>query len=100
MAERTLFSAEPYLSVTRQTVRTETGHEIDDYYQVLLPHFVIGYPLDEQGRQLKAKFGCIQRRQDRRLLLDGIPHIHFNGFEIPIKWGRDHLLFNRLQHKR
>lgn len=45
--EEVAFDAQPYLSVSRQRVRTDSGAEIDDYWQVRLPDFAIAVALTE-----------------------------------------------------
>ena len=40
-AEEVVFSAQPFLQVCRQRVRTTSGRVVDDYYQVTFPDFAI-----------------------------------------------------------
>lgn len=47
--DEVVFSAPPYLAVRRQRVRTDSGHVVDDYYQIDVPDFAIGCALTEAG---------------------------------------------------
>jgi ADP-ribose pyrophosphatase len=40
-AEEVVFTAQPFLDVRRQRVRTTSGQVVDDYYQVTFPDFAI-----------------------------------------------------------
>jgi len=44
-----LFAARPYVVVTRERVRTSRGEEVDDFYRVDLPHFVVCVPQTPNG---------------------------------------------------
>lgn len=48
-SEQMLLEAKPYLSIVRQHVVTQSGREVDDYYQILLPDFVIACALTQSG---------------------------------------------------
>jgi len=52
IAERTLLTAEPFLRVTRQHVVTDTGREVPDYFQVVLPDFAICVAVTEDNHVL------------------------------------------------
>ncbi len=39
----------PYVCVTQERVRTDSGVEIDDYYRVLLPEFAVCVPITLEG---------------------------------------------------
>ena len=49
LGERVLLSCPPYVTVTRQTVRTTSGQEIDDYYRVDLASFAVCVPVLADG---------------------------------------------------
>lgn len=49
LGEKVAFDAPPYLSVTRQRVRTDSGVEIDDYWQVRLPDFAIAVAVTDKN---------------------------------------------------
>jgi ADP-ribose pyrophosphatase len=50
IGEETMFDAQPFVSVRRQHVITSAGQAVSDYYQVVLPDFVLLCPLTEQGQ--------------------------------------------------
>lgn len=50
--EQAVFSAQPFVEVTRQHVVTDSGIEVSDYYQVLLADFAIACALTAQGEVL------------------------------------------------
>jgi 8-oxo-dGTP pyrophosphatase MutT (NUDIX family) len=52
LAEEQVFSAEPFVSVSRQHVVTDSGADVRDYYQVRLDDFVVGCALTRDGRVL------------------------------------------------
>lgn len=49
-SEQVLFEAKPYVSIVRQHVVTQSGREVDDYHQILLPDFVIACALTQGGK--------------------------------------------------
>ena len=50
--EQVIFSALPWLSVSRQKIELPDGRQIDDYYQVRSPSYVEVVPVDKQGQVL------------------------------------------------
>jgi len=49
LASEVLFAAPPYVVVTRECVRTSRGVEVDDFYRVDLPNFVVCVPQTSNG---------------------------------------------------
>lgn len=49
LAEKVLLDRPPYVRVTQERVRTDSGIEIDDYYRVLLPEFSACVPITQDG---------------------------------------------------
>jgi hypothetical protein len=47
LSEAPAFAAPPYLSISRHHVRTDSGVEVPDYWQVKLPDFAIAVALTE-----------------------------------------------------
>jgi ADP-ribose pyrophosphatase len=47
--EQTVFEAKPFFRIDCQRVRTETGVEVADYYQIALPDFAMICPLTDAG---------------------------------------------------
>jgi len=45
-----VFDAAPYVQVHRQRICTDSGHVVDNYFQVTLPEFAICCPLTSDGR--------------------------------------------------
>jgi ADP-ribose pyrophosphatase len=52
LGEVELFSAQPWLAVTRQVIELPDGRCIDDYYQLHSASYVEVVPVDDQGRVL------------------------------------------------
>jgi ADP-ribose pyrophosphatase len=50
--EQTVFSASPYLEVTRQHVVTDSGISVPDYYQVVMPDFAMACAVTTGGEIL------------------------------------------------
>ncbi len=48
IGEETVFEAEPFVTVKRQHLVTSAGQTVCDYYQVVLPDFVMLCPMTEQ----------------------------------------------------
>jgi ADP-ribose pyrophosphatase len=47
--EEVVFDAKPFLRVDRQSICTEKGLKVSDYYQIVLPDFALMCAFDEQG---------------------------------------------------
>lgn len=52
LGEETVFEGGSFLRVLRQHIVTETGRHVPDFYQVVLPDFVVGCALTPDGRVL------------------------------------------------
>jgi ADP-ribose pyrophosphatase len=49
LAEQVLLDRQPFVRVTQERVRTDSGIEIDDYYRVVLPKFASCVPVTQDG---------------------------------------------------
>lgn len=55
LSRKTVFAAEPYLSVDVETVELPDGQQIEDYYRVHMRDFALVVPVMEDGRILMLR---------------------------------------------